>query len=62
MVSCVLTEVSLEWVASILAPHLLEVGGADWAIRKEHGIQLGVVSLYTKQKLAQQKLLGTTYS
>ena len=45
--SLVLTEVALDGVAGVLAPHALQIGGTDWAIREEHSVKLVIVSLYT---------------
>ena len=47
MRASILTEVDLIRVASVLAPHRLEVDGADWAISREYGVQTSIVVLYT---------------
>ena len=48
MRASILTEVNFVRVASVLAPHRLEVDSADWAISREYGVQTSIVVLYTK--------------
>lgn len=45
-----LTEATLVWIAGILAPHTLEVSGANRAIRFEHTIKLRKVGLCRSKK------------